>query len=116
MISGIPSASSAAAWPVPHQTPSRAAPRTFPRSPATSEVTATRWSGSVAWRSPSARATSIATRKELPANRPSSQASTCSTGAKRNWKSISPTSPSSLILPPSISISRARGRSSTHSV
>ena len=48
-ISGIPSANSIVAWPRPHQAPSRVAFRVPPsRSAATSEVTATRWSGSEA--------------------------------------------------------------------
>ena len=47
-IRGIPITSRAAVCPVPHQAPSRAAPRTSPPSTATSEVTATRWSGSEA--------------------------------------------------------------------
>ena len=47
-ISGIPIATRAAACPSPHQAPSRAAARASPSSAATSEVTATRWSGSEA--------------------------------------------------------------------
>ena len=60
-ISGMPSASSAAVWPMPHQAPRRAAGGCRRRSAATSDVTATRWSGSDACRSPSRNAIASAT-------------------------------------------------------
>ena len=86
-ISGIPMAISAAACPSPHQAPRRAAPRASPPSAATSEVTATRWSGSEACRRPSTNAIPSATSSGAPSNRPVSRVSSSSTGRNRNSKS-----------------------------
>ena len=47
---------------MPHHAPSRVAARVSPPSAATSDVTATRWSGSDAWRSPSTSAMPSAAR------------------------------------------------------
>ena len=66
-IRGRPITSSVAAWPMPHQTPSRVAARVSPPSAATSDVTATRWSGSEAWRRPSTSAIPSATSKRRAA-------------------------------------------------
>ena len=79
-IRGRPITSSVPAWPTPHQTPSRVAALRSPPSAATSEVTATRWSGSEACRSPSTSAIPSATSSDAPLNRPVSQASTSSSG------------------------------------
>ena len=87
-MSGNPITSSTPAWPSPHQAPSCAAFRESPSSAATSEVTATRWSGSEAWRSPRAAAMPSAASSGAPAKSPVSQASSASTGWNRKSKFI----------------------------
>src|SRR4051812_18579737 len=65
---GTPNPNSVVAWPAPQATPSAAACRVPARrpSPATSVETAVRWSGSVAWRSPSRAATTATSRNTSP--------------------------------------------------
>src|SRR5919198_175363 len=87
-ISGIPSARRAVACPIPHQAPSRAALRVSPSSAATSDVTATRWSGSDACRAPSRKAMPSATANGAPSNRLVIRWSRSSTGLNRNSKLI----------------------------
>ena len=76
------------------QAPPRAEPRgaagVAASSVATSEVTATRWSGSEAWRSPSTKAIPSATSSGAPSNRPVSHASRSSTGLNSQSKLSSP--------------------------
>src|SRR5918999_6038993 len=96
MINGSPIVSRAKACPSPHQAPSRTAPRVSLPSAATSEVVATRWSGSDAWRIPSTNATPRATSTGAPSSSPVSQASNSSSGRK----------PATLRL----SLSKVRGR------
>ena len=87
-ISGRPMSSSAVAWPAPQTAPRRAAERVPRSSRATSAVTAIRWSGSVAWRRPSRKATPSATASGAPSKRLERDSSRCSTGAKRKSRSI----------------------------
>ena len=92
-IIGSPTSTRQSAWPSPHHAPRRAARRASPSSAATSEVTATRWSGSDAWRSPRMNAIASATSSGAPSSRPVSQASACSSGWKRESKLMPPPPP-----------------------
>ena len=89
-IRGTPITISVTAWPTPHQAPSRAAARVSAWSEAISEVTATRWSGSEACRSPRANATSSATSSGAPSKNPVSHSSAWSTGPNSQSKFIAP--------------------------
>ena len=77
---GRPSASSVVAWPAPQASPSTPAPRRPPRrSDKTMLETAVRWSGSVAWRSPSRTATSSASTSPPSEPQPAIRSSSPST-------------------------------------